>query len=325
MKLLIAYDGSSGAEAALDDLVRAGLPPQAEAFILSIAEVWLPPPKDESVNEYAAESNGNSLDKKNCEHGVKPLSEVKTLARHAGQRLKHHFPAWKIETEANYGSPAQKILRCADEFEADLVIVGSHGRSALNRLIPGSISQKVLTEASCSVRIARGKVELDEPVSPERIIVGFDGSPGAQAAVRAIAARQWREKSEVRLVVATDPLVPLAIGRFVQPIVNWTATENQRERQWVEQLAEDARQTLRYCGLTATIHIENGNPRHILIEEAEKWRADSIFVGANAAGGAIQHFLLGSVSAAVAARAHCSVEVVRKNAVKSEIVAFPKK
>jgi len=44
MKILIGYDGSDCAEAALDDLTRAGLPSRAEAIVLSVAEVWLPPP-----------------------------------------------------------------------------------------------------------------------------------------------------------------------------------------------------------------------------------------------------------------------------------------
>ena len=43
MNILIGYDGSKSAEAALDDLQRAGLPADVEAEILMIAEVWLPP------------------------------------------------------------------------------------------------------------------------------------------------------------------------------------------------------------------------------------------------------------------------------------------
>jgi hypothetical protein len=44
MKALIAYDGSACAEAALDDLKRAGLPGEVEAMIVTVAELWLPPP-----------------------------------------------------------------------------------------------------------------------------------------------------------------------------------------------------------------------------------------------------------------------------------------
>ena len=48
MKILIAYDGSECAEAALDDLSQAGLPGTGEVHILSVAEVWLPPPPPSS-------------------------------------------------------------------------------------------------------------------------------------------------------------------------------------------------------------------------------------------------------------------------------------
>lgn len=47
MKLLIAYDGSEAAEAALDDLTRAGLAETVEAAVITVADVFLPPPLDE--------------------------------------------------------------------------------------------------------------------------------------------------------------------------------------------------------------------------------------------------------------------------------------
>lgn len=314
MKLLIAYDGSRCSEAALDDLIRAGLPGKADALILTVAETWLPPPpKVENPGKDADEISDNPFLCKSQKHGAKVLSEANALAKHAHKRLNFHFPNWRIEAETDYGSPAWEIITRAERFGADLIIVGSHGRSAINRLILGSISQKVLTESSCSVRVARGKVEIDEP-APERIAIGFDGSPGAHAAVEAVAARFWRKGSEMRLIAVTDPLMPSAIGRFVPPIVNWVNEENRSERQWIEKLAENAAWILRAAGLTTTIDICAGNPKQVLVEEAEKWRADSIFVGANARGGQFERFLLGSISAAVAARAHCSVEVVRKNA-----------
>ncbi|MBK9709453.1 MAG: universal stress protein [Acidobacteria bacterium] len=56
--------------------------------------------------------------------------------------------------------------------------------------------------------------------------------------------------------------------------------------------------------------ILEGDPKSVLLDEAEKWGADCIFVGA-AGMSAIDRLLLGSISAAVATRAECSVEVVR--------------
>ena len=67
---------------------------------------------------------------------------------------------------------------------------------------------------------------------------------------------------------------------------------------------------LRTRGLTVSSVIREGDPKHVLLDEAEHWGADCLFVGARGLS-RVERFLLGSVSAAVAARAHCSVEVVR--------------
>ena len=67
---------------------------------------------------------------------------------------------------------------------------------------------------------------------------------------------------------------------------------------------------LRRAGLHATPVIVQGDPKRVLVEQAEEWDADCTILGAKGHG-RVARFLLGSVSAAVAARAHCSVEIVR--------------
>jgi len=237
------------------------------------------------------------------------VAESSTLANHAKKRLQGMFPRWQVRAEATYGSPAWEILTKADEFKPDLIVVGSHGRSSISRFFLGSISQKVLTEAHSSVRIARGRIEVDP--APARLLIGFDGSKGAQAAVELVAGRTWPENSEIRLVAALEDLTPSAIGRFVPPIAHMTEEVNLWERDWMTTLAESALKKLGSETISATLHLHPGSPKTVLVEEAEQWHADCIFVGANASGGSFERFLLGSTSAAVAARAHCSVEVVR--------------
>ena len=85
------------------------------------------------------------------------------------------------------GSPAHEVLNLAREWDPRLIVVGSHGRSALGRFVLGSVSQKVLTEAQTSVRVARPTTGTG--ASAARIVVGVDGSAGAEEAVRAVAAR----------------------------------------------------------------------------------------------------------------------------------------
>ena len=314
MKILIAYDGSSCAEAALDDLVRAGLPETGEFAVMSVAEVWLPP--DNMRQEWEAENPDsdylNEINRKHDKKSKETIAEFETLANHAATRLRRMFSGWTVTAEAAAGSPAWEVLSKAGNFKPDLIVAGSQGRSAVGRFFLGSISQKVLTEAHCSVRVARGRVEVDDP-TPIRIVIGFDGSQGAQAAVEAVARRHWRESSEFRLVMATDQAAPSTFDRFVPPsAVQWLEDETKSKIEWMEKIAAPALQILKTANCTATLQTVAGNPKKVLVEEATRWNADAIFVGANSFGSRIERFLLGSVSAAVAARAHCTVEVVRK-------------
>jgi len=186
MKALIAYDGSACAEAALDDLKRAGLPGEVEATVVTVAELWLPPPSATFKPVLATAT----------EPLTAPVEAARTLAIEASRRLQTIFPAWDVRAEALVGSPASAILNKADEWKPDMIVAGSHGRSALGRFILGSVSQKIVTEAHCSVRVARGR-GIDAG-APARILLGFDGSLDARAAVRTIASRAWPEKSAIR-------------------------------------------------------------------------------------------------------------------------------
>lgn len=312
MKLLMAYDGSDCSEAAIDDLALAGLPTSGEAMVVSVAETWLPPkdnPEYLPENPYIEQLVAHYREK-----AEKLVAEAQELAGRGANRVRVALPGWKVTSEGTYGSPAWEVLSRADAFKPDLIVVGSHGYSAVGRLILGSISQKILTEAHCSVRVARGKVEVEK--GPNRIVIGFDLSLGAQGAVEAVAVRQWPEGSVARLVAVTDELTATGIGSVV-PIVQESVLEiNEAEKEWIESAAKDALNKLSSVGLESSLDILVGNAKSVLVDEAEKWGADSIFVGANAYGSRLERFLIGSTSAAVAARAHCSVEVIRVNSPK---------
>lgn len=312
MKILIAYDGSPCADAALDDLQRAGLPRSGvEVHLISVAEVWLPPPPPSSyeVVEAAREAQSPADLQKRYAQASQEAEQARALSLRAEQRLRQNFPEWKISSEATTGSPAWEIILKADQWKPDLTVVGSHGRSALGQFVLGSVSQKILTEAHCSVRVARGRVEVED--SPLRIIVGVDGSPGSEAAVHAVAARQWPLKSAVRVIIVEDPLVPSMIGSLIPSVAKWIEESNEGEVDWMRKMADRAMQTLRSAELIVSSSVMPGDPKRVLVEEAEKWGADSIFVGSTGFSNRFERFMLGSVSAAVAARADCSVEVVR--------------
>src|SRR5262245_42568311 len=280
MKLLIAYDGSRCADAALDDLTHAGLPAKGEALVITVAEVWMPPPPPSSyeIVEMAVSAKGPlALERKYMATSL-IVEQANVLATKAATRFQANFPEWKVKHEAVWGSPNWEVFAQAKEWNADLIVVGSHGRSALGRFFLGSVSQWLLNEARCSVRVARGKI--DEPDFPVRLIVGLDGSKNANAALREVASRNWPDKSEVRVVVVDQPLEPTVVGEFIPIVRDSVNDSNGEESEHSRRLADAAAKELSVNGLRAFPTVMMGDPKHVLVNLAEEWRADCIFLGA---------------------------------------------
>lgn len=290
MKILIAYDGSDCAQAALDDLRSAGLPDKADVKVVAIMETWLPPPSSWAVMQGASQAS----------------QELTTLAlaQGAAVSLRSLFPGWDVTAQEEMGSPSSILLKIADDWKPDLLVVGSHSRSTAGRFFLGSVSQKLVHEAHCSVRVARGRVQ--EPDTPLRLLIGMDGSAGAEAAVEAVAQRNWPAKTEVQLVNASwsEPL--LSTEGPASALINWFAEEHAR----IANILQTSQEKLQAKGLQVSIITKQQDPKILLCDEAEHWGADCIFVGAKGVG-KLERLLIGSVSSAVAARAHCSVEVTR--------------
>lgn len=296
MKILVAYDGSSFAEEALKDLSRAGLPQEdVEVLLMEVAEVWLPP---DNVNENDEPHNFlTEAAHKKILKNQQILSQAALSAQEAGKKIGGMFPNWTVKAKATYGSPAWEILFRADEYKPDLIAVGSHGRSMLERIWLGSVSQKIVTEANCSVRVTRGEVKPNN--SPVKLILGYDGTKGADEAVKTICNRHWADGTQIRVVMIEDEFIIQEAFEF--------------ERDVFEKAGSEIVAKLQNAGLKAELKILQGNPKHEIVDEAERFGADCIYVGATKFDNKFERFLLGSVSSAITARAHCSVEVVRPN------------
>lgn len=292
MKILIAYDGSDGAKAAITDLASAGLPEKTAAVVMVACDVPSglldgsvtagdPPPAFLARARAGARSD---------------MAAAEERAREGAKLVSDLFPAWQVSSEAVADSPYWAFVNGASRVQAGLVVVGSRGRSAIEATFLGSVSHNVLHYAPCPVRIGRAS-ESARVGEPARLLIGFDGSPAAERAVTWVAGRSWPEGSHARIVTA-------AHGRTL-----WKLIAEGFDYE-VPPMVEKAAVHLRAAGLDVSTAIRDDDPKHALVDEARRWGAHCIFTGARGLGG-MTGVLLGSVSAAVAARAHCSVEVVR--------------
>jgi nucleotide-binding universal stress UspA family protein len=286
MKVLVAYDGSECADAALNDLAWAGLPNDAEIRVLTAYDTHLlerDPRQSSSVQDAAV-----------------------ALSERAAARLRRALPGRRVTAVERSGSAASCILEQAQAWHADLVVVGSHGRSAIGRVVLGSVSHHVVTHAHCSVRVARQQQPPEREAA--RIVVGLDGSPESELALRAVTRRPWPAGSRAKLVTAMHVPVPDEFRNL--DLLEHSEARLRAALERVAELTKSVSGALDACGLAVESVHREGEPRRVLVEEAEKLGADAIFVGVRP-GHRLGRFVLGSVSAAVVTTAHCSVEVVR--------------
>jgi len=312
MKVLIGYDGSQSADAIFEDLKRAGLPRDTQVMVAAVGDLLMNSPLVQELAAQIVSSPRVAAGIKRAElHAGRIIKEAEEFASQAADRLRAEFPEWDVEKRVIKGTPAWELIDAANEWKADLVVVGSEGRSALGRLLLGSVSKRVVTDSRCSVRVARRVVRKKEN-KPPKIIVGIDGSAAAEAAVREVGQRIWQAGTQVRLIVARDHPSTAGIAARLPRAAGMIAEFNQSSAQRADLMLKWAMYQLKSIGLNVSMTIQRGDPKRILLEEARRWNADCIFVGTRDFKNSFERFRLGSVSTAVVNNASCSVEVVRR-------------
>jgi nucleotide-binding universal stress UspA family protein len=317
MKILIGYDGSESSDAIFDDLERAGLPREGEAKIVSVADlpVTFTPEPEPDLRSHASRRVEMVL-KQTEDHRAAVIEEAGVAAAKAAENFRSRFSDWNVVDDVKVGTPVWELLDAANGYEPDLLVIGSQGRSVIGRFFFGSVSKRLATDAQCSVRVVRISDQGDSE-RPVRIIVGVDGSPAAEEAIYAVGHRTWPLGTEVFLVTVDDSTPPSRItARLPQAAAMVDEYIRTREGR-VAKMLEWSTEQLNAIGLETSVLSLKGDARTLLIEEARRWNADSIFVGTRDFKSAFERFRLGSVSAALVTEAPCSVEVVRPTASES--------
>lgn len=287
-KVLVALDGSSASQLAVEEVCGRPWPADSAFDIISVVEpshLW-------TTSEAAQET-------------VRYAEEV---VRKATEKLQSAQLA--VSGEALSGDPKMVILDRARATSADCIIVGPHGVSSVTHFLLGSVAASVLRYAPCSVAILRGS---GKP-GASKVLLATDGSDRSERAAQAIAARRWPPSTEVRVLSAVELILPPIRALFEAPAIDSAFLETARGEAMKrsQDAVAKAREILSSTGLEVSdsISVLAEPPKTIILNEAVQWGADLIVLGSHGRQGA-DRFLLGSVSEAVAMQAKCSVEVIR--------------
>lgn len=142
MKILLAVDGSSHSQEAVDDVARRPWPPGSTVRVLSVIQPYTPP-----ATEFVLA--GSTLD----DIRRQQTADADHLTARAAEAVK--AAGVSAETTVREGDPRSVIVDEADEWGADLIVVGSHGRTGAKRWLLGSVAGSIVSHAPCSVEVVR--------------------------------------------------------------------------------------------------------------------------------------------------------------------------
>jgi nucleotide-binding universal stress UspA family protein len=290
MRVLVATDGSDGSRTATEWLTGFPLPHQTDVLVLAtanlpVATVPMPP-----VPAYDRAM----------------VDAARQAADDARARLATRFPA--VEVRVVDGDPRVLITQHAEEWHADLIVVGARGLGAVAGLLLGSVSSAMVHHAPCPVLVVK-----NQPRTLLRVVIGVDGSEDSLAAARFFAALPLDPATVVRLVgVVERPRYPYSSPEVITPTLEAAVEELVAERRAA--IADAlARVEVEMNGRVLAIErsIAVGLPAEQIIAAARQDKADLVVIGARGLG-AIKRLLLGSVSERVLHRADCPVLVVKR-------------
>ena len=295
MRILLAHDGSDGANGAAE-LVRAiAWPAGSTVRVVSVIEptmvaltAWAGGIADES-----AEAEGQVR-----EYYEGELDE--TVRRLAG-------PNRSVEGAVLRGRPATAIVDDARAFGADLVVVGSRGLGGISSLLLGSVSSEVVDHAPCPVLVAR------QPTL-SRVVLATDGSPSAAAAADLLSGWSIFDGVPIRVVSAADVPRPWHTGiapTMYSRVIEAYARDLAEARDEHERLASESLAALAAAGREATAEAPTGDAAAEVIAAAAEWQADLIVLGSRGRTG-LTRLLLGSVARNVLHGSDASVLVVHE-------------
>lgn len=146
MKIILAVDGSACSEFAVEQFIRRSLPEQSAVKIISVVELPFTPTEE---TRSLPDSDYSRLERAETQKATAAVER----AVHQVKTMTGTVPA--IESAVLIGNAEDSILDEAERWQADLIVIGSHGYRGWKKFWLGSVAQAIASRANCSVEIIR--------------------------------------------------------------------------------------------------------------------------------------------------------------------------
>jgi nucleotide-binding universal stress UspA family protein len=211
-----------------------------------------------------------------------------------------------VEAHLREGGAAAEILRYADESAADLIVMGTHGRGGLGRLVLGSVAESVLRRSPCPVLTvghATAPAAGDGPPF-RRIVCAADFEPSFEPTLALALSLAAESGAELTLVHAVEPFFQDVFAAHTHVSVEDYARflRTQLEARLAEAIP---REVLDWCQPRYDVRI--GVPAAEIVRAARERGADLIVMGLHDGRGAVDRWLFGSTTQEVLRHAECPV------------------
>jgi nucleotide-binding universal stress UspA family protein len=245
-----------------------------------------------------------------------PRSE---LLRHAGLELRRCAglavqSGLSVKAELREGEPWREIAAMAERLPADLVVMGTHGRTGFEHFLLGSVAEKVLRRAPCPVlTVGLGS----QPAQPSglfnRILCAADLSEASTATVAFALSLAEEQQAELILLHVLEGLQLYKNAPELEGLRR--QLQDAASQQLAASVPAEARE---WCGVRELV--TPGRAHHEILKVAAERGVDLIVMGASGHG-PIGRVLFGSTSQSVVRAAHCPVLTVRSIRERQEVRA----
>lgn len=278
-KILVAFDGSPSSQNALRYALE--LAKREKSWVKALAIV---PDFEGDLDLTAVKDIEEAL--RGCAERL--MLEARAIAKDCGA---------SVLADYEQGEPFERIIGVAQSELCDLIVMGRRGTQALERVLLGSVAQRVIGYGDKDVLV----VPKDCEPGLGHLLVALDGSPSSElASERAIEiARDYGAAVTAVSVVHTDPELYAEAPNVIDKLVL-------KARKILEQFASKAQAQ----GIKPDLLVKEGEPYTKVVEAAAELGAGLIIMGSRGRTGAVR-LLLGSVAERVIGTAHCPVLVVR--------------